>query len=315
MAWSVRTLEAGEIGDAYSGDFPYLIQGNTKKYQAGVLLWLEMDLEGNYAESIDDFYPPSQFLAVRSDDREEAIALAKKISCREGIQTRVWNLIDLKMEYLSPEIKPMQDWIYADEHISYSTPPVLAGQILANAWLEKKSLDIHMVDLWNTGAVFCKEFVEAFLERTEQVGCLESATKIKWEFDCETAGDLDPDYVPCYIRCQTWVNDYVIRRKRDGYLALAKSYTNCPSEKYWDVGEEDIISPSKDNLYSIMNALILCKGKMYSSHSLENRDGKWEYATRSCAVALRISLPSGMESRFEELSKFKLTEPPKVHLN
>ena len=85
--------------------------------------------------------------------------------------------------------------------------------------------------------------------------------------------------------------------------------------RFWDLGEEDIICPSKNSLYKIMNALILCGGKMHSSYSLEARDGKWEYGTRSCAVLFRISLPVGAEKNFEELSGFKLSEPPKIQLN
>lgn len=82
--------------------------------------------------------------------------------------------------------------------------------------------------------------------------------------------------------------------------------------RFWDLGEEDIINPSQKSLYKIMNALILCGGKMHDSHSQEARDGKWEYPTRSCAVVFRISLPIGTEGQFEELSGFKLTEPPRV---
>ena len=84
--------------------------------------------------------------------------------------------------------------------------------------------------------------------------------------------------------------------------------------RFWDLGEEDIICPSQKSLYKVMNALILCNGKMHDSHSLEARDGKWEYSTRSCAVVFRISLPIGMEERFEELCGFKLSDPPKVQL-
>lgn len=85
--------------------------------------------------------------------------------------------------------------------------------------------------------------------------------------------------------------------------------------RFWDLGEEDIVCPSKNSLYKIMNALILADGKMHSSYSMEARDGKWEHPTRSCAVVFRISLPIGKEKLFEELSGFKLSDPPKVHLN
>jgi hypothetical protein len=81
--------------------------------------------------------------------------------------------------------------------------------------------------------------------------------------------------------------------------------------QFWDLGEEDIICPSKNNLYNILNALILCNGQIHDSHSLEARNGKWEQPTRSCAIMLRISLPIGTEERFQELSGFKLSKPPK----
>jgi len=69
--------------------------------------------------------------------------------------------------------------------------------------------------------------------------------------------------------------------------------------RFWDLGEEDIICPSKNSLYNILNALILCNGKMHDSHSLEAREGKWEYPTRSCAVVFRISLPTQSRSELK----------------
>lgn len=86
------------------------------------------------------------------------------------------------------------------------------------------------------------------------------------------------------------------------------------ASRYWDLGEEDIITPSQKNLAGILNALILCDGKLHDTHSSEARDGKWAYNTRSCAIVFRISLPVGMEDRFKKLSGFKLSEPPQVHL-
>ena len=85
--------------------------------------------------------------------------------------------------------------------------------------------------------------------------------------------------------------------------------------KFWDLGEEDIICPSQKSLYKIMNALILCGGKMHASHSQEAHEGKWEHPTRSCAVIFRISLPIDMKGKFEELSGFKLSDPPRVSVN
>lgn len=85
--------------------------------------------------------------------------------------------------------------------------------------------------------------------------------------------------------------------------------------KYWDIGEVDIIHPSKDRLSSILNAIILCEGHVHDSHSLEAVDGEWQYGARSCAVLIRISLPEGKEDAFQKLSKCTLTAPPVIHLN
>lgn len=85
--------------------------------------------------------------------------------------------------------------------------------------------------------------------------------------------------------------------------------------KFWDLGEEKIFVPSEKNLARVLNALILCNGKLHSSFSLEIKDGKWNNATRSCAVNLRISLPIDEEKRFEELSGFPLSEPDKIQMN
>jgi hypothetical protein len=82
--------------------------------------------------------------------------------------------------------------------------------------------------------------------------------------------------------------------------------------RFWDLGEEDIINPSQKSLYNIMNALVLCGGKLHDTHSLEIKNNEWLYPTRSCAVVFRISLPIGIESKFEEISGFKLSDPPKV---
>lgn len=34
--------------------------------------------------------------------------------------------------------------------------------------------------------------------------------------------------------------------------------------EFWDLGEEDIVTPSQKSLSAIMNALILCGGKMHA---------------------------------------------------
>lgn len=70
--------------------------------------------------------------------------------------------------------------------------------------------------------------------------------------------------------------------------------------KFWDLGEEDIIRPSKNSLYKIMNALIQCSGSMLDSHGDDH------------AVCFRISLPLNTKVKFEFLSGFMLSEPPTI---
>ena len=91
-----------------------------------------------------------------------------------------------------------------------------------------------------------------------------------------------------------------------------RSSMSITVSRFWDLGEEDIINPSQKSLYKIMNALILCKGKMHDSYSGEIKEHEWTSPTRSCAVVLRISLPIGEESKFEELSGFKLSKVEKA---
>lgn len=84
---------------------------------------------------------------------------------------------------------------------------------------------------------------------------------------------------------------------------------------YWDLGAVDILTPSQKNLASVLNALILCDGKLHDVYSGEARDGQWSYNTRSCSVLFRISLPANTKDRFEELSGHKLSEPPQISIN
>lgn len=79
--------------------------------------------------------------------------------------------------------------------------------------------------------------------------------------------------------------------------------------RIFDLGEEQIVKPSKDSLYRIMNALILCGGKLYSSHSSEIVDCDWTDKSSNCSVVFRIGLPIGLEDKFKELSGFELTNP------
>lgn len=79
--------------------------------------------------------------------------------------------------------------------------------------------------------------------------------------------------------------------------------------RIWDLGEEQVIKPSKNVFYKIMNALVLCDGKLYNSHSLEVDNFSWTDKSNSCSVVFRIGLPIGNEVKFQELSGFKLTSP------
>lgn len=79
--------------------------------------------------------------------------------------------------------------------------------------------------------------------------------------------------------------------------------------KLWDLGEEDIITPSKENLYKILNAIILCDGSVKNSFSSEVKDGNWRFPARSCTVTFRVGIPIGNEKRFVELTGFKPSEP------
>lgn len=86
-------------------------------------------------------------------------------------------------------------------------------------------------------------------------------------------------------------------------------------DEFWDLGEVDVIHPSKPSLYKIMNAIILCRGKVHDTFSMEADKCEWKYPAISSCVLFRISLPHGMKEKFEEISGFKLSDPPKVHLN
>lgn len=85
--------------------------------------------------------------------------------------------------------------------------------------------------------------------------------------------------------------------------------------KFWVLGEDKVITPSSKNLSKILNALILLKGRLKSSHSLEIKDFAWRYPTRTCAVIFLIELPDGLESNFSNMTGFTLSEPAIAHLN
>lgn len=82
--------------------------------------------------------------------------------------------------------------------------------------------------------------------------------------------------------------------------------------KYYDLGEHQIVTPTKAHLADILNAVILCHARISDTHSLEVCDGKWKYPARSCSVLFRIDLPEDNVSTFESLSGFKLTPAPRI---
>lgn len=82
---------------------------------------------------------------------------------------------------------------------------------------------------------------------------------------------------------------------------------------YWDLGEENVIHPSKESLSKILEAIIRLHGKITCTHSSElGQDGKFRYPAKSCAVLFRIWLPDGKKEQFEEITGFTLTEPPRI---
>lgn len=84
---------------------------------------------------------------------------------------------------------------------------------------------------------------------------------------------------------------------------------------YYDIGEEKpLMASSTKTLAKILEALVLCGGQLHDTHSLEISNGVWRYSKRSCAIVLRISLPSGygIQGHFEEVSGVKLTRPPQI---
>jgi len=80
-------------------------------------------------------------------------------------------------------------------------------------------------------------------------------------------------------------------------------------QRFWELGEHEIITPSQKNLAKILNALILCEGKLHASYSNAIADRQWSRGTRECDVVFRISLPIGTEDMFRELTGFYLTTP------
>lgn len=86
--------------------------------------------------------------------------------------------------------------------------------------------------------------------------------------------------------------------------------------KYYDIGEEGVITFSKKNMSNIMLALLRCDGELCDSHSLEKKTGSsdFQYKPHLCSVVMRIRLPRGSESEFERISGFKPTIPTRVEI-
>lgn len=85
--------------------------------------------------------------------------------------------------------------------------------------------------------------------------------------------------------------------------------------KYWDVGEATPLRPTSSALGHVMNAIILCDGRIHDTYSMEIRKRDWLFPARSCSIMLRVCLPVGAESDFERISGMKLSVPPEVGVN
>jgi len=86
--------------------------------------------------------------------------------------------------------------------------------------------------------------------------------------------------------------------------------------KYWDLGEETIISLSDKKLARVMRALIQCDGQIHDMHCMEKDTCGpvlW-YPNGSCSVLMRISLPVGAEGDFEVISEQELSEVEQVFI-
>ena len=86
--------------------------------------------------------------------------------------------------------------------------------------------------------------------------------------------------------------------------------------KYWDVGEEILLTLTDKRLAKVMSALVQCDGKVHDIHCGEKKWGEpvLTQQNRFCCALLRISLPQGAEEDFEVISEQILTEPARVGL-
>lgn len=87
--------------------------------------------------------------------------------------------------------------------------------------------------------------------------------------------------------------------------------------KYSDLGEDTPIRPSQKAMSAILDAIIRLHGKIHCTHCMEldSKTHEYRYPRAACAVLFRISLPVGIEKKFQELTGLELTEPPKVGIN
>lgn len=88
--------------------------------------------------------------------------------------------------------------------------------------------------------------------------------------------------------------------------------------KFWGVGDENIFRLSKDRCQDFVKALLICDGKIHDLFSLDVSHGEIKYNMKPHMVAavFRISLPVGMEEKFESImGKGWLEEPPQIQMN
>lgn len=93
---------------------------------------------------------------------------------------------------------------------------------------------------------------------------------------------------------------------------------DCYKTRYYDIGEEvPFIKMVTSRLSSVLRAIITCNGRIHHTFSLEKElnGPSFRYDNRNCSVVMRIEIPIGSETIFEQISGCKLSEPIKVSLN
>ena len=74
---------------------------------------------------------------------------------------------------------------------------------------------------------------------------------------------------------------------------------------------EVLLISAELRLHKLLKYLIRFRGQIHDSFTL----GYLEMRDQDIVAHLRISLPEGLEDRFQEESGLKLTPPPKISLN